>query len=132
MTWLLMHWQRLALYAVLAASLLAISWLHGYSRGEIKLFEYKAEQAREAVSIIQKIHEVERIVTLNHTKREVEIQTVFVTVEKEVASVPSRPDCNITLGWLRLHDAAAESRAPEGRVDDPGDSRSEEHTSELQ
>jgi hypothetical protein len=118
----LLGWQRYVVYGALVLAIGAAVWMHGYSRGEIKLFEYKAEQARAAVSIIRKIEVQKQIIRVPYIKRETQIKTVFVTIEKEVDRVPSRPHCNVTAGWMRGHNSAASGDGrDEGALDDPGD-----------
>lgn len=118
---LLGNWQRFAVYAALIALVLGMAELDGYRRGEKKLWEYQAEQARAAVVIVKKIEVVKETVRVPYIKRETVIQKVFVEIEKESTHVPSRPACNITFGWMRGHNAAADAGRPEGALDDPGD-----------
>jgi hypothetical protein len=112
---------RLVAYGIAAAAVVGAAWLHGYSRGELKLFEYQAEQAEARVVIIKKIERVRDVVREVHVKREVQIQKVFIEIEKESAHVPSRAACNATYGWLFGHNAAAAAGSPEGRLDDAAD-----------
>lgn len=114
--------ERYILYGVVALAILGVTWFHGYTRGEIKLFEFKAELAAAAVVVVKKIELLKETVRVPYVKREVEIQKVFVTIEKEVSRVPSRTACFVTAGWMRVHDAAAGGdRRPEGALDDPAD-----------
>lgn len=113
--------QRVLIYGALAGGLLLATFLFGYSRGEMKLFEYIAEQAAARVVIIRKIERVKEVVRVEHVKRVKVIEQVFVEIEKESANVPSRAACNTTYGWLYGHNAAAAAGSPEGRLDDEAD-----------
>lgn len=110
---LVLGWQRYAVYGALALALLAVAWVHGYSRGERKLWEYQAEQAKAAVPIIVKQGETtERIVT-RWREKAAEVKVVTQTVEKEVVRyVPPSADPVLGLGWVYLHDAAAVGAVP--------------------
>lgn len=110
---LLLGWQRYAVYGALALALLAVAWVHGYSRGERKLWEYQAEQARAAVPIIVKQGATtERIVT-KYRDRIVEVAGATQTIEKEIVRyVPPSADPVLGLGWVYLHDAAASGAVP--------------------
>jgi hypothetical protein len=116
-------WQRFLVYGALVLAIAAFLELDGFRRGEKRLFEYQAEQARAAVKVITRIERVKEEVRVPYLKREVQIQTVYVPIEKEAANVPSRSACNVTRGWVRVHDAAAgDSGRIEGAVDDAADS----------
>lgn len=121
--WITENLTRIAVYAALGLMLIACGWLDGYRRGELKLFEYQAKEATATIALVKKIEKVKEIVRVVHVQREIEIQQVFVPIEKEAANVPSRSVCNVTAGWLRLHDAAAEGRDRRGigAVDDATD-----------
>lgn len=104
------QWRRLAIYGVLAAALLGAAWLHGYTRGELKLADYKAAQATAAVKIVVKRGEVtERVVTKYVTRTVPRTQVVTQTVEKEVIRYVEKNPVGLCLDgeWRRVHDAAA-------------------------
>lgn len=117
------NWQRIVIYGALILAALGVAAGWGYHRGVQKLWDYQAEQLKEALKIIVKIEKVKEIVRVPYIKREIEIVEVVRVVEKEVANVPVRAACNITAGWLRLHDyaAAGQDRPLDGAVDDPSD-----------
>ena len=117
-------WQRYAVYGALALALLAVAWVHGYSRGERKLFEYQAEQAKARVVIIQKRGTVTERVVTKYVKVSGETQFVTNTVEKEVVRyAQENPGACLDFGWRRLHDAAAGNRLPDPSVPTDGELR---------
>lgn len=112
------NWQRVVAYGVVFLAVASSVWMHGYSRGERKLYEYQAEQARAAVPVIVKQGAVtEKIITKYRTKV-VEVKAAAEVITKEIVRyVPPAADPVLGLGWLRLHDAAAlgaVSQAPPG------------------
>lgn len=106
-------WQRYLVYGALLLAAAALVWFHGYTRGEIKLFEYQAAQARAAIPVIVKQGAVtEKIVTRWRTVEKT-IELEGKTIEKEIVRyVPPAADPVLGLGWLRLHDAAATGAVP--------------------
>lgn len=122
LTLLLGNWQRILVYAALIAAALTVVWFHGLFTGRAALTEYKAEQATKAAQFVVKVERVKEIVRVPYIKRVVELQTRYITIEKENASVPNRPQCNVTFGWMRGHNNAADpDRREQGTVDDPAD-----------
>lgn len=104
---------RWLVWAVVIASAVSVVWMHGYSRGERKLFEYQAEQARAAVPIIVKQGAItERVVTV-FRDRIVKEKATTVTITKEIALyVPPAADPVLPRGWVLVHDAAAAGAVP--------------------
>lgn len=130
MTWLLSifgsavgNWQRLVIYGLIVAGALATAAGWGYHKGVKQLWDYQVDQAKEAVKVIVRIEKVKEIIRVPYVKREVVIETVFQTVEKETENAIARPACNATRGWVRRHDTAAdgEDRRNGGTVDDEAD-----------
>lgn len=121
--WVAENLTRILVYGVLGLFVVGFFELDGYRRGAKLLDEYKVEQAKEAIVIVRKIEKVKEIVRVPFIKKEIEIQQVFVEIEKEASHVPDRISCHLTLGWVHEHNAAvsASGRA-EGAVDDPTDS----------
>lgn len=110
----LLGWQRYLVYGALALAVMGMAWIHGYSRGERKLYTYQAEQAREAVRIIKARGEVTERVVTRYIKVAGETQVVTNTVEKEVVRYATlNPGSCLDPGWGRLHDAAARNQLPE-------------------
>ena len=110
--------ERYLLYAALGLAVASGIWMHGYSRGEIKLFEYQAEQALAAVPVIVRQGEVtEKIITRWRTKA-AEIVVRTEVIEKEIVRyVPAAADPVLGAGWVWMHDRAATgaiSEAPAG------------------
>src|SRR3990172_3170891 len=116
-------WVRWAIYGALILAYGAVAAGIGYHKGVQQLWNYQVEQATVAIKIITKIQRVVEEVLVEHTKTEIKIVTVFKEIEKEVPHVPIRSACNVTSGWMRVHDHAAdgEDRRDEGTVDDPRD-----------
>lgn len=106
-------WQRYLVYGALALAVMLAAWIHGYSRGERKLYEYQAEQAKAAVPVIVKQGATtERIVT-RWRERDAKVVTVTQTIEKEIVRyVPPAADPVLPVGWGLLHDAAAVGAIP--------------------
>lgn len=103
---LLGSWQRVAIYASLAALLLGMAELDGYRRGEKKLYEYQAEQANAAVAIVTKRGAVTEKVITKYVKVAGKTQVVTNTIEKEVLKYANAGTC-LDDDWRMLHDAAA-------------------------
>lgn len=81
------------------------------------------ENAAKVVKIVRQVEVLKETVRVPYVKRETVIETRYEEIEKEAANVPSRPACNVTVGWMREHDnAAAPDRSEPGAVDDPSDS----------
>lgn len=110
---LLLGWQRYAVYGALALAIGAAVWIHGYTRGEIKLFKYQAEQATAAVPIIVKQGAAtERVVTRWRTRVE-KVKGDTETILKEITVyVPPSADPVLGRGWVFLHDSAAVGAVP--------------------
>lgn len=107
------NWTRIAVYGVVILSAVAVVWMHGYSRGERKLFEYQAEQAQAAVPVIVRQGAVTEKVVTRYRDRIVKVNAETVTIEKEIpVYVPASADCVLSRGWVQLHDAAATRTVP--------------------
>lgn len=117
------NWQRFAAYGVVAVLLAGMLELDGYRRGERKLWEYQADEAKQTVAIVVKQGKVtERIVTRYVQVREA-AQIIEKTVEKEVIRyAESNPGSCLDAGWGRLHDHAAAGTVPDpaGSPDEAG------------
>lgn len=105
---------RSAIYAAVAVIALGVAWFHGFARGERKLYEYQAEQARAAVPVVVRQGTVtEKVVTKWRTKVvKIKGDTEYITKEI-VRYVPPAADPVLAHGWVRLHDAAAVGAIPE-------------------
>ena len=99
------------------------SFFQGKAAGENALHEYIGKQAAETVRFVEKVVQLAGKVRTVYLKREKEIVTVTQYLEKEAEHVPSRAACNVTAGWMRVHNAAAEGqdRRITGTVDDATD-----------
>lgn len=121
LSFLLSQWQRLLLYAAVAAAVLGVAWFHGYTRGELKLADYKAAQATEAVKIVVKQGAVTQKVLTRYVEVAGETNTVTKTVEKEVIRyVDQNPGLCLDADWRRLHDDAARNTVPGAPGAPPG------------
>lgn len=107
-------------YTVAVAS---FSAFQGYQAGESKYYKYIASEAANTVRFFTRIVELTNTIRVPYIKRETEVVTQYVYLESEAKNVPSRATCNITAGWLRVHDSAAEGldKPIVGRVDDATD-----------
>lgn len=52
--------ERVLVYGTAGLIFLAAAWLHGYSKGEQKLYEYQAKDATSKVIIVTRIQKAER------------------------------------------------------------------------
>jgi hypothetical protein len=114
LTLFLGNWQRYLVYGALLAAVAGLLELDGYRRGERKLWEYQAEQARAAVPVVVRQGKVaEKVVTV-YRDRIVKVKGDTVTITKEIDRyVPPSADPVLPRGWLLLHDAAAGGAIPE-------------------
>lgn len=113
-------WQRYAAYGVVALLIAGLLELDGYRRGERKLWEYQAAQAKAAVPVIVKQGAVTERVVTKYRDRIVKVKGDTEYIEKEVTRyVPPSADPVLPRGWVVLHDAAAVGAVPEAadRVD---------------
>lgn len=101
--------ERYVIYGLLAAGLLGGVWFHGYTRGELKLYDYQAKQATETVRVVVVRGQVVREVEVKYRDR---IKTIYVqgqTIEKEVIRYVTKEDdagCVVPVGFVRGHTAA--------------------------
>lgn len=120
---LLNPWVLLA-FVVYTGIVAGAAGFKGYDLGISKLNEHLAEDARAEVRFVKKVVKVAGEVRTRWLKGEERIVVQYQTIEREAANVPSRPACNATSGWVRVHDAAADGAgsSPVGAVDDKADS----------
>lgn len=99
---------RILAVAVFALALVAFGWFKGNAHGTQKLFDYKAEQATEAVRINTARNIVTEKIVKQYIKVAGETKIVTETVEKEVVRyAEANPGYCLDLEWRRLHDRAA-------------------------
>lgn len=115
-------WVLLA-FVLYTAAVATFAGIQGHKVGMNEHYRYLASQAAETVRFITRVVKIKDIVREEHVKREVEIQKEFVYIDREISNVPTRSVCNITNGWLRVHDSAAEgsNRRVEGALDAAAD-----------
>lgn len=113
----------LVMFLAYSIAVAGIAGVQGHKMGMAEHFRYLAAQGAETVLFITKVVKLKETIREPYVKREVVIQTVYEYIDKESANVPVRPAANITAGWMRVHDAAAEGqdRRIAGAVDDPRD-----------
>lgn len=110
------NWQRFAVWGAVGAAVLAAAWFHGYTRGELKLYDYKITEATQALSIVVKRGEVTERVVTRYVKVAGATRTITNIVEKEVVRYVERnPGSCLDPQWGRLHDAAALNRIPDAQ-----------------
>lgn len=113
MALLLLNWQRFALYGVVVLAVCSAVWLHGYSRGERKLWDYQTEQAKAAVAVVVKQGAASDRIVVKWRTRVEKVKGETEVIEKEVVRyVPARADPVLPLGWVFLHNAAALGTVP--------------------
>lgn len=107
---------------VLAALALGLLFLrmHWVQVGREQILK---EGAAATVRYVTKVQKVVQQVKVPYTVTETKIETVYKDIEREVTNVPSRPNCNVTVGWMREHDAlaAGQDRRDTGALDDATD-----------
>lgn len=102
----------------------------GKDAGARDLAEHLAQDAVAQVAFVQKIVKLAGKVRTVYVRGETEIQHHYIYVEKEAEHVPERPACNVTAGWMRVHDAAA--AGPGGRIDGAVDDATDTGVTERQ
>lgn len=109
--------------AVLALAFFTTGWVKGNQHGTEKLIKYKGEQAIAKVEVLTKIEKVKGDTIVKWKQGETKIVTQYQIIEKENTNVPSRPECNVTAGWMRGHDNAASGASERngGSLDDKTD-----------
>lgn len=113
LAFILGNWQRFALYGVVAVVLLGAAWFHGYTRGELKLAEYKADQAKAAVVIVTKQGAITERVVTKYIKVKEASQNVAEGIKREIIKyVETHPGSCLDRQWGRLHDSAALGTVP--------------------
>lgn len=103
--------SRWVVYGFIAVLVIALAELDGYRRGERKLFEYQADQAKEGARIVVKQGKVTERVITKYVKVAGDTKVVTNTVEKEVVRYANTGNC-LDAAWGRLHDAAALNTIP--------------------
>lgn len=114
--------ERYLLYGALVASILGAVWFHGYTRGELLLSEYRADQARASVALVIKQGETTERVVTRYIKVQAESQNVEEAVKKGVeAYAAANAGMCLDAAWRGLHDRAATNSIPEPgpATDDP-------------
>ena len=105
---LLGNWQKYLIIGLVILAAAGVVWMHGYGKGSSRLFEYKAEQAEEAVRIIVKRGEVTEKVVTKYVERKAKTQVVTQTIEKEVIKyAEANPGVCLDRDFRRLHDQSA-------------------------
>lgn len=118
------HGSRIAVYGVLVAAGLGVSWMHGFFSGRAALHEYRAAQATEAARVVVRQAAATVKVVNRYIKVAGATRVVTETVEKEVLRyVDSNPTQCLDDKWRRLHDAAALNAVPQppARADGEGE-----------
>lgn len=111
-------WRWVALAATIAVTLLILR-MHWVQEGREQILR---ENTIAVTRTLTKIEKVKGDVRTVYRAGETKIETRYIEIEKENKNVPSRPECNITAGWMRGHDAAAGTdRRDLGRMDDATD-----------
>jgi hypothetical protein len=101
------NWQRLALYAALAAVLAAGLWGHGYYKGLEQLWNWQAEQAVAVARVAARRAEINARDVVKYIKTAARSEIVERVVEKEVVRyVETNPGHCLDAEWRRLHDAS--------------------------
>jgi hypothetical protein len=115
-TSILGQWQRILVYGVLILSVVGAIWFHGYHKGVLRLYDYQAKQANEAVKLIVKQGKVtERVVTKYITQVRYKTDVITKTVEKEVVRYVQAgiDSCPISRAGVMLHNSAASNTVPD-------------------
>jgi hypothetical protein len=114
-------WLAVAGYTIALAGFAAFQ---GHAVGVAKLHAHLADDARAEVRFVRQTVQLAGEVRTVYIQGETKVVDHFHIIEREAQNVPVRAACNVTAGWLRVHDAAADG--PGGRivgaVDDATDS----------
>lgn len=105
------NWQRIALYAALAALLLGVTWMHGMFTGREALYKYQGEEATRAATVAVKRAKATERVVVKYVAVQGATEVVTQTVEKEVVRYANTGSC-LDLQWAGLHNDAAANRVP--------------------
>lgn len=113
----------LATFLIYSIVLSGFFAFQGWQVGMNKHLTYLAEQSRETVKFITKVVTLRDTIRVPYLQTEYKIHTEYVYLDKEAEDVPNRDSCNVTAGWMRVHNAAAQGpdRRVNGAVDDPAD-----------
>lgn len=113
---------RLAAYGLVVLLVVGSAAGFGYHKGVQRLWDYQAEQAREAVKIVVKQGEVTEKVVTKYIKVKAEAVIIEKVVEKEVIKyADANPGNCLDVRWGELHDASAGSVPdPAGAADGKG------------
>lgn len=102
------NWQRFVAYAIAVAAVLGAVWFHGFTRGEIKLFEYQGEQLKADVKIIEKRGAVTERVVYRYIKAEEKSANAANGIRMEtIRYVETNRGYCLDARWGRLHDASS-------------------------
>lgn len=105
---------RVLIYGLLASLFAACGFLDGYRRGELKLFEYKADQAKAAVKIVTKQGAItEKVVTKFVKVKEASKDVERIVISEVTKYVETNPGYCLDVAWGRLHDDAAANTIPD-------------------
>ena len=97
-------------FVLSTAAVATFAGIQGHKVGMNEHYKYLANMAVETVRFVTKIKTLTETIRVPHIQREVEIQVVYKYLDREIDNVPTRTACNVTSGWLHVHDAAAEGR----------------------
>lgn len=108
------NWQRFVAYGVVALLVAGMLELDGYRRGERKLWEYQAEQAKQTVAVVVKQGRVTERVVTRYVQVRAAAKVVEKTVEKEVIRyAETNPGSCLDARWGWVHDHAAAGTVPD-------------------
>lgn len=116
------NWQRFLAYGAIAILAAGMLELDGYRRGERKLWEYQADEAKAAVVVVVKQGKVTQQIVYRYVHVREAAQVVEKVIEKEVVRyAETNPGGCLDARWRSLHDAAASGVSDAGRgADDAG------------
>src|SRR3990167_955046 len=103
---------RIIIYGLLIFGALGTAAGVGYHRGVLRLYDYQAKQAQEAVKIITRQGEITEVVVKEYIEVKGKTEVRTRTVEKEVTKyVETNPGMCLDAEWGRLHDASTGATA---------------------
>ncbi len=118
---LLANPAMLATFLIYSIVLSGFFAFQGWQVGINKHLTYLAKQSEETVKFITKVVKLRDEIRVPYYQTEYKIHTEYVYLDKEAEDVPNRDTCNVTAGWMRVHNGAAQGRRVDGAVDDPSD-----------
>lgn len=112
---LLGNWQKYLIIGLVILAAAGMVWMHGYGKGSSRLFEYKAEQAVEAVRLSEKRQIVTEKEVIRWRTRDRVVEKQGEVIIKEVPVYVTAADdaaCTVPHGFISLWNGANVGELP--------------------